>query len=158
MRLISQIEHTMERWTTTLWTLLLPTRHQRGEVVATLRRQCDDSAMILGHERVLVPNAFVIELPTESHRRLRNTGAELSRHLAAQVHRHAAEQGYTFAGPVAISLRPTGDDAVGRFQVQGRIAPQTTGRSPGRPAAEETLSFERTNMCVGRERNQRDAL
>ncbi|MFC8132067.1 DUF3662 domain-containing protein [Streptomyces sp. NPDC057302] len=142
MRLTSLIEHTMERWTTTLWTLLLPTRHQRGEVVATLRRQCDDSALILGHERVLVPNAFVIELPPESHRRLTTTGPELSRHLAAQVHRHAAEQGYTFAGPVAVSLRPAGAEAVGRFRIHGRIAPHTMGRSAGRPAAAETLCFE----------------
>lgn len=127
MRVISLIEHTMERWTATVWTLLLPPGQQRGEVVAILRRQCDDSALILGRERVLVPNAFVIDLPPESHRRLTTTGTELSRHLAAQVHRHAAEQGYTFAGPVAVSLRSADGEAVGRFRIQGRIAPQNRG-------------------------------
>lgn len=127
MRLINRIEDTMERWTTTVWTTLVPPRQKRGEVVAILRRQCDDSALILGRERVLVPNAFVIELPPESHRQLNTTSAELSRYLATQVHRHAAEQGYTFAGPVAVSLRPAGGDAVGRFQIHGRIAPHTTG-------------------------------
>ncbi|MFF1695036.1 DUF3662 domain-containing protein [Streptomyces sp. NPDC058257] len=162
MRLIYRIEHTMERWTANLWTLLLPPRHKRGEVVAILRRQCDDSALILGRERVLVPNSFVIELPPESHRRLSATSTELSRYLAAQVHRHAAEQGYTFAGPVAVSLRSAGGDAVGRFQVHGRITPAehevVLGMIPGQTPAAETLCFEPTNMCAGRERNQRDAL
>ncbi|MEU3742078.1 MULTISPECIES: FhaA domain-containing protein [unclassified Streptomyces] len=127
MRVISLIEHTMERWTTAVWTLLLPPRQQRGEVVAILRRQCDDSALILGRERVLVPNSFVIDLPPESHRRLTTTSTELSRYLAAQVHRHAAEQGYTFAGPVAVSLRSAGGEAVGRFRIHGHIAPQNRG-------------------------------
>lgn len=127
MRLINRIEDTMERWTTTVWTTLVPPQQKRGEVVAILRRQCDDSALILGRERVLVPNAFVIELPPESHRQLTTTSAELGRYLAAQVHRHAAEQGYTFAGPVAVSLRPAGGDTVGRFQIHGRIDPHTTG-------------------------------
>lgn len=127
MRVISLIEHAMERWTTTLWTLLLPPKQKRGEVVAILRRQCDDSALILGRERVLVPNAFVIDLPPESHRQLTTTSTELSRYLAAQVHRHAAEQGYTFAGPVAVSLRSAGGDSVGRFQIHGHIAPQKRG-------------------------------
>ncbi|WP_371530525.1 DUF3662 domain-containing protein [Streptomyces sp. NBC_01283] len=127
MRVISLIEHTMERWTTTVWTLLSPPKQQRGEVVAILRRQCDDSALILGRERVLVPNSFVIDLPPESHRRLTTTSTELSRYLAAQVHRHAAEQGYTFAGPVAVSLRSAGGEAVGRFRIHGHIAPQSRG-------------------------------
>lgn len=127
MRLINRIEDTMERWTTTVWTTLVPPQQKSGEVVAILRRQCDDSALILGRERVLVPNAFVIELPPESHRQLTTTSAELGRYLAAQVHRHAAEQGYTFAGPVAVSLRPAGGDAVGRFQIHGRIDPHTKG-------------------------------
>ncbi|MFG2651844.1 DUF3662 domain-containing protein [Streptomyces sp. NPDC048436] len=122
----------MERWTTTLWTLLLPPKllpshEEEGEVVATLRRECDDSALILGRERVLVPNSFVIDLPPESHRQLNGSGSELSRQLAAQVLRHAAEQGYTFAGPVAVSLRSAGGEAVGRFQIHGSIDPQTTG-------------------------------
>ncbi|MEV0523031.1 FhaA domain-containing protein [Streptomyces sp. NPDC050439] len=127
MRVISLIEHAMERWTATLWTLLLPPKQKRGEVVAILRRQCDDSALILGRERVLVPNSFVIDLPPESHRQLTTSGTELNRYLAAQVHRHAAEQGYTFAGPVAVSLRSAGGDAVGRFQIHGQIAPQRKG-------------------------------
>ncbi|MEU6679960.1 DUF3662 domain-containing protein [Streptomyces sp. NPDC046925] len=128
MQLINRIEHTMERWTTALWTQLVPPVHRHGEVVDILRRQCDDSALILGRERVLVPNSFVVELPPESHRRLSSTSTELGHYLANQVHRHAAEQGYTFAGPVAVSLRSAGEDAVGRFRIHGRITPQSDGR------------------------------
>ncbi|MEB8340610.1 DUF3662 domain-containing protein [Streptomyces endophyticus] len=128
MRLVEDVERTMERWTDTMWARLLPPRRKRGEVVSILRRQCDDQALILGRRRVLVPNAFVVELPPPVHHQLSEHGGELGRHLAVQVRRHAAESGYTFAGPVAVHLEPSTSSTLGRFRVHGRIAPLTAQR------------------------------
>lgn len=113
----------MERWTNAMWARLLPTRRKRGEVVSILRRQCDDQALILGRRRVLVPNSFVVELPPQVHLQLTARGAEVGRQLSVQVRRHAAESGYTFAGPVAVHLEPSSSSTVGRFRVHSRIAP-----------------------------------
>ncbi|MFI6089595.1 DUF3662 domain-containing protein [Streptomyces sp. NPDC051218] len=124
MGLLSTVEQTMERWTSALWARVIPSPRRPGEVVAILQRECDDNALILDRQRVLVPNAFVVELPSESHRRLTAHTDEVSRHLVGHVCRHAAEHGYTFAGPVAVALQPSGDESVGRFLVRSRIAPR----------------------------------
>ncbi|WP_327659430.1 MULTISPECIES: DUF3662 domain-containing protein [unclassified Streptomyces] len=123
MRLVEDVERTMERWTDTMWSRLLPPRRKRGEVVSILRRHCDDRALILGRQRVLVPNAFVVELPQPVHLQLAAHSGDVSRHLAVQVRRHAAESGYTFAGPVAVHLEPSTSTTLGRFRVHSRIAP-----------------------------------
>jgi hypothetical protein len=126
MKSLAALEDTMERWSNALWTLLTPPAHRehhQTELVRMLHRECDDRALILDRERVLVPNAFVIELPPESHRQLSNSSRQLDTHLSNQVRRHAAEQGYTFAGPVAVRLTPVQDSKVGRFWIRSSIVP-----------------------------------
>ncbi|MFD3672638.1 DUF3662 domain-containing protein [Streptomyces sp. NPDC058672] len=123
MGLINTIEQAIERWTSAFWAILIPPPRQHAEVVAILQRECDDNALILGRQRVLVPNAFAVELPSDSHSQLTAHSEEVSRQLVGQVCRHAAEHGYTFAGPVAVALRPSSDESVGRFQIHSRIAP-----------------------------------
>lgn len=123
MRFLIGLERTMERRFNALWALLIPPARKQAEVVGILRRECDDRALILDRRRTLVPNAFVIELPPESHRQLTDGSVQLAQHLAAQVRSHAAEQGYSFAGPVAVQLTPVYDAGVGRFRVRSRIVP-----------------------------------
>lgn len=113
----------MERYITAVWKVLVPPAGRPAEVVGILRRECDDRALILDRRRTLVPNAFVIELPLASHDRLAEDGERVSGHLAAQIRRHAAEQGYTFAGPVTVRLAQTDDAGVGRFRVRSRVVP-----------------------------------
>ncbi|MDI3419120.1 FhaA domain-containing protein [Streptomyces luteolus] len=123
MRLVSAVEHTMERWSDSLWAFLLPPRRKECEVVAILFRQCDDNALILNRERTLVPNDFVIEFPPPIHSRLTEGNSNLDRQLSVQVRRHAAEAGYSFAGPVTVHLTSSGSSAVRRFRIHSRIVP-----------------------------------
>jgi hypothetical protein len=130
MKSLVALEHTMERWSNALWTLLIPLAHKQhdhADVVRTLYRECDDRALILDRRRVLVPNAFVIELPPQAHQQLAGTSRQLGAHLSSHVRRHAAEQGYIFAGPVAVQLILGQEDTVGRFRVRSRIAPERAG-------------------------------
>ncbi|MFF8606786.1 FhaA domain-containing protein [Streptomyces sp. NPDC015346] len=138
MYLLRTAERAMERWTTPLWGLLLPPKQRQGEVVAILRRQCDDNALILGRRRVVVPNVFVVELLPEIHRQLTAHVVPLEPCLVTVVHRYAAEQGYSFAGRVAVDLRPATGEATVRFRVHSRIAPAHATPPSGRPAAPGT--------------------
>lgn len=113
----------MERWMTSLWNCIRPPRRERGAVVSILCRECDDQALILERGRTVIPNAFTVELPHHSHAQLASARNELGNYLAHEVHRHAAEQGYTFAGPVAVSLCGAKEATVGRFRVYSRISP-----------------------------------
>lgn len=123
MNPLRSIERVMEQWTSALWSRFPPRRRAPAELVGTLHRHCDDNALILDRQRTVVPNAFVTELLPDIHRKLA-VGAELvAPHLENQIRRHAAERGYTFAGPVAVHLRPAPAGIGVRFRVHGRIAP-----------------------------------
>ncbi|GAB2865348.1 hypothetical protein GCM10027074_35900 [Streptomyces deserti] len=123
MRFLAGLEHAVERWSNSLLESLIRPARKNAEVVGILRRECDDHALILDRRRTLVPNTFVVELPPESHRQLTDGSAQVTGHLEAQIRRHAAEQGYIFAGPVAVSLSPADDAGVGRFRIRSHIAP-----------------------------------
>ncbi|GAA1350637.1 FhaA domain-containing protein [Streptomyces beijiangensis] len=123
MRYLTALECAMERYSDALWALLVPPTRNRAEVVGILRRECDNRALILDRQRTLVPNTFVIELPADAHRQLAASSAQVTQHLAAQVRRHAAEQGYTFAGPIAVHLAPVHSADIDRFRIGSRITP-----------------------------------
>ncbi|MBT2414840.1 DUF3662 domain-containing protein [Streptomyces sp. ISL-12] len=123
MGFLESSERVMERWTTNLWGFLLPAKHEQGEAVAMLLRQCDDNALIVGRQRVVAPNAFIIELLPEIHQQLSASAWPVAPVLANQVRRHAAERRYTFAGPVAVDLRPAPNDTTRRFRIHSRITP-----------------------------------
>jgi len=79
----------------------------------------------------LAPNAFTIELPLDIHRQLTANTACVAPHLANQVRRHAAEQGYTFAGPVAVDVCPASVCATVRFRIRIQIVPAGSARNSG---------------------------
>ncbi|OMI84980.1 hypothetical protein BSZ07_37410 [Streptomyces sp. M1013] len=116
-------ERVMEQWVMNVWSRLSPARQTHGEALATILRQCDENALIVGRQRVVAPNAYVIELLAQTHRQISDSALPVPPALAAHVRRHAAERGYTFAGPVTVHLRPAPDDRTDRFRVHSRIAP-----------------------------------
>jgi hypothetical protein len=113
----------MEQWVMNVWSRLSPARQTHGEALTTILRQCDENALIVGRQRVVAPNAYVIELLPQTHRQISDSALPVAHALAAHVRRHAAERGYTFAGPVTVQLRPAPDDRTDRFRVHSRIAP-----------------------------------
>ncbi|MEJ1202454.1 MULTISPECIES: FhaA domain-containing protein [unclassified Streptomyces] len=113
----------MERWARKVWVRLLPVKHARGEALTALLRQCDDNTLIVGRRNLVVPNAFIIELLPETHQLISASPLPVAPALATEVRRHAAQQGYTFAGPVTVTLCPAPDDTTVRFRVHSRIAP-----------------------------------
>ena len=123
MRMIANFEHALERWTSAVWCSVRKPRHKPAEVVAVLRRECDDNALIVARGRTLVPNHFTIELPHDSHRQLAEHSRELLPDLTAQIRRHAAEKRYSFAGPVEIRLDTRPECERTRYRVHSRIAP-----------------------------------
>ncbi|MFF3646935.1 DUF3662 domain-containing protein [Streptomyces sp. NPDC002564] len=132
MGILNAVEGTMERWIDLAWSKVHP-RQQQGAVVSILRRECDERALILERGRTVVPNSFTVELPRQSHARLAPEEPQLGLFLAHEVHRHAAEQGYSFAGPVAVDLRPAQEAVPGRFRILSRITPAATTDHHRRP-------------------------
>src|SRR5690348_16342771 len=77
---------------------------QPVEIASALQRETDDRKTVVGQGKVLVPNDFVVEVGQHDHDRLSPWADPLGEELAAMVREHAAEQGYSFVGPVTVVL------------------------------------------------------
>ncbi|MGW0564076.1 DUF3662 domain-containing protein [Streptomyces sp. NPDC003016] len=120
---VSKVERTLERWGAAGWAWVFRPAREPVEVVAVLRRECDENALILGRGRVLVPNSFVVALPPCTHHELDPYTAWVGPELADRVREHATRRRYSFAGPVTVSLRTLPELAAGRYSIRSRIAP-----------------------------------
>jgi hypothetical protein len=104
---------------------------QPVEVASALRREIDDRAAVVGRDRTIVPNTFVVELGPADHERLGEWQEALAEELQAVVTDHAAQQRYAFVGPVKVSFEEAEDLDTGVFRVRSATA---KGR-PRTPAA-----------------------
>jgi hypothetical protein len=128
---------------------------QPVELAAALQREAQSAKVIVGPGRVLVPNAYVVELGEPDATRLEEFGAPLRDELAAVLREHASEQGWSFVGPVSVRLAAADGLAPGVFRVHGRVeAPEPArGSRPPRDAAPDgRLRVEVGNRAVALDR------
>ena len=139
---------------------------QPVEVAAALQREAADKKQIVGQGRVLVPNAFVVEVGTTDLERFGEWDEQLRKELAGMVAEHAKEQGWSFVGPVQVAFEQVGELATGVFRIRSRViadasAEPATSSSPasrglGRPRLlipgnpERVVPLTRPVTVVGR--------
>ncbi|MGF7236390.1 MAG: FhaA domain-containing protein [Frankia sp.] len=107
------------------------------EIASALARETDDRRAISAN-RTLVPNEFAVELASGDYTRLAPYKSALCDELAAMVREHAAEQRYTFVGPVSIRLAEASDLDVGVFRIRSSVAAADAGGFPNRGASGRT--------------------
>ncbi len=100
---------------------------QPVEVAAALQRELDDQAAVVGKDRTLVPNQFVVELGDHDYDRLSPYEKPLTDELAAMVREHAADQRYSFVGPVQVQLLLVRGLETGLFRIRSEVAPGREG-------------------------------
>jgi hypothetical protein len=98
------------------------------EVAAALTREAEDKKAVVAAGRVLVPNAYVVELGVSDADRLREYDEPLRAELAKMVAEAAQERGWSFVGPVEVAFEEVAEQRTGAFQVrsavvQGPISP-----------------------------------
>jgi hypothetical protein len=103
---------------------------QPVEVAAALQREAADKKAIVGAGRVLVPNAYVVELGEHDHTRMTEYDEPLRAELASMVREHADEQGWSFVGKVRVAFEKVDELDTGVFRVRSAVAPDA-------PAARE---------------------
>jgi len=131
------------------------------EIASALTREAEDKKAILAAGRVLVPNTYVVELGPADAERLQEYDEPLRQELAAMVSESAAEQGWSFVGPVEVSFEeadlPTGTFRVRSAVLAGEVAPppqplvprRTDEQGPHLIDGERTLPLGRT-CIIGR--------
>ena len=95
---------------------------QPVEVASALQREIDDRKTVVGQGKVLVPNDFVVELGGHDHERLSPWAEQLGSELATMVSEHAAEQRYSFVGPVTVALELMNDVDTGTFRIRSGVS------------------------------------
>jgi hypothetical protein len=94
-----------------------------------LRREADDKAAIIGRDRTIAPNEFVIALSPVDYEQIQSWGADsLAHELATGIVDHAEAQRYAFAGPVSVTFEEREDVTPSRVDitsasVRGAVAP-----------------------------------
>ncbi|HVM26464.1 MAG TPA: DUF3662 and FHA domain-containing protein [Mycobacteriales bacterium] len=112
---------------------------QPVEIAAALQREASDKRAVVGAGRVFVPNEYVVELGQADSERLLPYDAPLRKELAAMVEEHAHEQGWSFAGRVAVRFETEDDLATGVFRVRSKVA-SADDALPKRPVAADSLA------------------
>ncbi len=138
MGVLQRFEQRLERAVSGAFARAFRSAVQPVEIAASLTREIDNSTQVLSRDRVLVPNAFRVELSPGDYDRLSPYGSTLSGELDRMVRDHVQEQHYTLAGPVAIELNRREDLTMGRFLVTSR-ASAAVSQASGPPPSDTGL-------------------
>lgn len=116
---------------------------QPVEVAAALQREAADKKAIVGQGRVLVPNAYVVELGPTDYDRFTEYDEALRAELASMVKEHADEQGWSFVGKVRVDLEKVDEIDTGVFRVRSAVVPDASA-----PAAPQTSGTGRPRLVL----------
>jgi hypothetical protein len=103
---LTRWERTLERWQSALF----PGGKDHGsvELIDALQQACDREAVVCSENRVVVPNAYEVELATDVHAELVRAGCDdVGEKLTDALARHGRRKDYEWAGPLTVRITPT---------------------------------------------------
>ena len=123
---------------------------QPVEIASALRREADTKAAVVSRERIITPSEYLVRLSPEDDERMRALGRALNDELLALLTTHARTQGYSFSGPVRITIEAdervaTGTVHVNSSSVESSVTWQAVVEVDGR---RHTITSART--VIGR--------
>ena len=104
MGLLDSFEKGLERAVNGVFAKTFRSGIQPVEIASALRRELDTRSAVVSRDRILAPNSFTVALAPDDYARMRGLGSALDSELSTLATKHARAQGYTFAGPLEISL------------------------------------------------------
>ncbi|MFJ8532197.1 DUF3662 domain-containing protein [Streptomyces sp. NPDC093591] len=91
------------------------------ELVGALRRECDSNAVVCSQRRVVVPNAYDVELAEHVHDELNPNEGQVAQVLTDKLARHGEHKGYEWAGPLTVHVTKSRDVPNGRYRVTSTV-------------------------------------
>lgn len=137
MGLLDSFEKGLERAVNSAFAKTFRSGIQPVEIASAVRREADTKAAVVSRDRILTPNSYVVRLSADDAERMRGLGGALTDELHALLTKHAKAQGYSFAGPLSITLEGDEKVATGTVQVssgtvEGRVSWQAVVDVDGR--------------------------
>jgi len=120
--LLDSFEKGLERAVNSAFAKTFRSGIQPVEIASALRSELDKKAAIVSRDRILAPNSFTVHLSAADDERMRTLGGTLGEELDTLVQKHAKSQGYTFAGPVSITLERDDQLSTGTLRVESATA------------------------------------
>ncbi|MCS0636841.1 DUF3662 domain-containing protein [Streptomyces sp. LP05-1] len=121
MGTLSRWEEALERWQEALLAKVFHT--EPVELLEALRHECDDHAVVCSQERVVVPNAYEIQLDRTVHQELVRRGGRVGQALTDALARHGERQGYEWAGPLTVRVTTSAGLPNGRYRIISTAMP-----------------------------------
>ncbi|MGW1725664.1 DUF3662 domain-containing protein [Streptomyces sp. NPDC002306] len=135
MRALSALELTLEHHWAAFWARVVG--REPVELLAALRRECDDHAVVCSKRLVVVPNAYDVELDATVHDELTRRGSRVGQALTDNLARHAEHRGYEWAGPLTVHIARAPKLPNGRYRVASRVMPHVSAREFERAARQD---------------------
>ncbi|MCR2824796.1 FhaA domain-containing protein [Microbacterium sp. zg.Y909] len=122
MGLLDSFEKGLERAVNGAFAKTFRSGVQPVEIASALRAELDAKAAVVSRDRILAPNTFTVRLAPSDEERMRSFGSTLGEELDTLVAQHARAQGYSFAGPVSITVTPDDQLTTGTLRVDSQTA------------------------------------
>lgn len=105
------------------------------EVAAALQREATAKRAVLGMNRVVAPNVYLVELSEQDFERLVPYADTLTRELAETLVEYLVQQSWSIYGNVVVEISEREDLTTGMFRVSSRATPTADGSAPRVPHA-----------------------
>lgn len=130
MGLLDNFEKGLERAVNGAFAKTFKSGLQPVEITSALRRELDTKAAVVSRDRILVPNKFSVQLGSVDFERMSALGPTLIDELVDLVQRHAAAQGYSFAGGISVALQEQPSLSQGMIEISSVNVKGTVAWTP----------------------------
>lgn len=150
MGLLDSFEKGLERAVNGAFAKTFRSGIQPVEIASAIRREADIKSAVVSRDRIIAPNSYVVRLSPDDFDRMQGLGGALTDELHALLTKHAKAQGYSFAGPLSITLESddkvaTGTVRINSGTIEGRVSWQAVIDVDGRRHA-----LSRARTVIGR--------
>jgi hypothetical protein len=125
---LQRFERRLEGLVGTAFARLFKGQVEPVEVAKALQREAETRRAIVGQDRVLVPNRYVVQLGPTDHDRLAPWETQLTNTLAEMVQEHVDDEGWSTFGDIEVSLSRNEELGTGMFTVTSSVDPNAGPR------------------------------
>jgi Protein of unknown function (DUF3662)/FHA domain len=125
---LQRFERRLEGLVGTAFARLFKGQVEPVEVAKALQREAEARRAIVGADRVLVPNRYVVALGPTDYDRLAPWEVQLTNTLAEMVQEYVDDEGWSTFGDIEVSLARNEDFRTGMFDVSSSVDPNAGPR------------------------------
>jgi len=93
-----------------------------SEIARALKIDAEDNKVVVGYDRVMIPNRYVIQLGTTDYDHLHEWERQLTHTLSDMVREHADNEGWSTYGQIKIRFERDESMSTGVFEVRSTVS------------------------------------